>query len=52
MAVEFNWLLEVIGRNRLVPFVDHEFVEIPANILRRLNFPDVMLRSELERTAQ
>ena len=50
VAVEFNWLLEVIGRNRLVPFVDHEFAEIPSELLRRFNFSDEMLESEIENT--
>lgn len=46
VAIEFNWLLEVIGRNRLVPFAEYEVVEIPDELLLRLNFPSDMLQVE------
>lgn len=48
VTIEFNWLLEVIGRNRLVPFAEYEIVEIPNEFLMRLNFPSDMLEVELE----
>lgn len=46
ITIEFDWVLETIGRNRLVPFAEYELVEIPQDILQQYNFPPEMLRYE------
>ncbi|XP_065206912.1 titin homolog isoform X2 [Planococcus citri] len=48
VSVEFNWILEVIGRNRLMPFADFEVIEVPSEYLLQRNFPSVMLQSNEE----
>lgn len=46
VAIEFNWMLEVIGRNKLVPFADYEVREYPPAYLLSINFPAEMLKPD------